>query len=291
MLKKLWVSILAALALSSPALADNYAVVDGNGAIINFSSKVIGGINSPYQLPAGIYAGVLTPYNIDVSGNQGVNIKNTPAFTCSSGCFTSHVALDAGSNLVGKFGIDPGTNTVQVSSSGLPSGASTAALQPGFGTAGSPNAHAVTIQGIAGGVAVKTDGSAVTQPVSGTVAISGTVTTAPGVPGTAWTYSAAMPSNTTATIVAAPGSSLRVYITGIQFYTSTSSSCNVSVLAHSGSNVWQMPVASGSSNNLTGPPPFSFTTPLSIALNTALDITTLSGCAAGVFNAQGYTAP
>lgn len=50
----------------------------------------------------------------------------------------------------------------------LPTGAATAAKQPALGTAGTPSADVITIQGITSMTAVKVDGSAVTQPVSGT---------------------------------------------------------------------------------------------------------------------------
>ncbi len=48
-------------------------------------------------------------------------------------------------------------------------GFATAAKQPALGTAGSASADVLTIQGIASMTAIKTDGSGVTQPVSGTV--------------------------------------------------------------------------------------------------------------------------
>lgn len=51
----------------------------------------------------------------------------------------------------------------------LPTGAATAAKQPALGTAGTASADVITIQGIASMTAVKVDGSAVTQPVSGSV--------------------------------------------------------------------------------------------------------------------------
>ncbi len=51
----------------------------------------------------------------------------------------------------------------------LPAGASTAAKQPALGTAGTASADVITVQGIASMTALKVDGSAVTQPVSGTV--------------------------------------------------------------------------------------------------------------------------
>lgn len=78
----------------------------------------------------------------------------------------------------------------------LPSGAATAAKQPALGTAGTPSSDVLSIQGVASGVAVKTDGSATTQPVSGTVTVQdgggsvtvdGTVSVSGLVPGTAAT--------------------------------------------------------------------------------------------------------
>jgi hypothetical protein len=56
-----------------------------------------------------------------------------------------------------------------VKTSVLPTGASTSAKQPALGTAGSASADVITVQGIASMTALKVDGSAVTQPVSGTV--------------------------------------------------------------------------------------------------------------------------
>jgi hypothetical protein len=55
---------------------------------------------------------------------------------------------------------------------GTLNGAATAAKQPALGTAGSASADVITVQGIASMTALKVDGSAVTQPVSGTVTTS-----------------------------------------------------------------------------------------------------------------------
>jgi hypothetical protein len=65
---------------------------------------------------------------------------------------------------------------VSVTSSALPTGAATAAKQPSLGTAGTPSADVITVQGTTSMTPVKVDGSAVTQPVSGSVTVSGTVT-------------------------------------------------------------------------------------------------------------------
>jgi hypothetical protein len=52
---------------------------------------------------------------------------------------------------------------------GTLNGAATAAKQPALGTAGTPSADVLTVQGVTSMTALKVDGSAVTQPVSGTV--------------------------------------------------------------------------------------------------------------------------
>lgn len=54
----------------------------------------------------------------------------------------------------------------------LPTGAATAAKQPALGVAGTASTDVITIQGIASMVALKVDGSAVVQPISGTVTVT-----------------------------------------------------------------------------------------------------------------------
>lgn len=61
------------------------------------------------------------------------------------------------------------TQPVSAASLPLPTGAATAAKQPALGTAGTASTDVITVQGIASMTALKVDGSAVTQPVSGTV--------------------------------------------------------------------------------------------------------------------------
>lgn len=68
------------------------------------------------------------------------------------------------------------TGAVVVSSSALPTGAATSAKQPALGTAGTPSADVITVQGAVSMTALKVDGSAVTQPVSGTVTATGPLT-------------------------------------------------------------------------------------------------------------------
>lgn len=69
--------------------------------------------------------------------------------------------------------VDASGATVPVSAAALPlpTGAATAAKQPALGTAGTASTDVISVQGVSGMTAVKTDGSAVTQPVSGTVTV------------------------------------------------------------------------------------------------------------------------
>lgn len=93
------------------------------------------------------------------------------------------VALAAGAATVGAVNLaqyPPVSGRLPVDGSGvtqpisaaalpLPAGAATAAKQPAIGTAGAASSDVLTVQGIASMTALKVDGSAVTQPVSGTV--------------------------------------------------------------------------------------------------------------------------
>ena len=71
---------------------------------------------------------------------------------------------------------DQGALSITASSLPLPTGAATAAKQPAPGIAGTPSSDVLTVQGAVSMTALKVDGSAVTQPVSGSVSVSGTVT-------------------------------------------------------------------------------------------------------------------
>lgn len=68
------------------------------------------------------------------------------------------------------------TQPISAASLPLPSGAATAAKQPALGTAGTASADVITVQGKASMTPLLTDSSATTQPVSGTVAVTGVAT-------------------------------------------------------------------------------------------------------------------
>ncbi|GAC1502091.1 MAG: hypothetical protein NVS1B10_06710 [Candidatus Saccharimonadales bacterium] len=75
-------------------------------------------------------------------------------------------ALNVSAAQSGTYNITNVSGTVS-----LPTGAATSAKQPALGVAGTPSTDVLTVQGAAAMTALKVDGSAVTQPVSGTVAL------------------------------------------------------------------------------------------------------------------------
>lgn len=106
----------------------------------------------------------------DVLTVQGIT-SMTPIKTDGSGVtqpVSGTVTANAGT---GTFTVDGSgvTQPVSAASLPLPSGASTSAKQPALGTAGTASSDVITVQGIASMTALKVDGSATTQPVSGTV--------------------------------------------------------------------------------------------------------------------------
>jgi hypothetical protein len=101
---------------------------------------------------------------VDLGADNDVVVTN-------AGTFATQATLQAGSAAIGKLAANSGVDIgdVDVTSSALPTGASTSAKQPALGTAGTASTDVITVQGIASMTALKVDGSAVTQPVSGTV--------------------------------------------------------------------------------------------------------------------------
>lgn len=141
-------------------MADDITLNSGSGGATVRALEDAGSIKWPASVVC--YAtSVGTPDALQVvTGSAGLPVAQQGTWT---------VTANAGS----------GTFAVSAASLPLPSGASTAAKQPALGTAGSASSDVLTIQGIASMTAVKVDGSAVTQPVSGTVtanAGSGTFT-------------------------------------------------------------------------------------------------------------------
>jgi hypothetical protein len=110
------------------------------------------------------YVGVVT--GTSIIGKVGID-QTTPGTTNG---VQVNAALPTGANVIGGVTQSGTWNVNNVSGTvSLPTGAATSAKQPALGTAGTASSDVITVQGIAGATAVKVDGSASTQPVSGTV--------------------------------------------------------------------------------------------------------------------------
>jgi len=104
---------------------------------------------------------------VDATKGLAVDLTATGANTTALKVDGSAVTQPVSGTVTANAG--SGTMAVSAASLPLPSGASTAAKQPALGTAGTASADVITVQGITSMTALKTDGSGVTQPVSGTV--------------------------------------------------------------------------------------------------------------------------
>ncbi len=140
-------------------MADDVVANPGSGGATFRALLDSGGTDYwPATVPAyvtGGSAGAWTLQTVGSSNGLPVNVLNTTLAATQSGTW----------------------NITNVSGTvSLPTGASTAAKQPALGTAGSASSDVITVQGISSMVALKVDGSAVTQPVSLTsTTITGTV--------------------------------------------------------------------------------------------------------------------
>ena len=148
---------------------------------------------------ASVKLGAAIPAGTNVIGHVIADSGSTTAVTQATGT-NLHTVVDSGAVNASQSGTWNITNISGTVS--LPTGAAISAKQPALGTAGSASTDVLTVQGIASMTALKVDGSAVTQPVSGTVTVnagSGNFTV---------TQSTAANLNATATIQAVTGTSL-----------------------------------------------------------------------------------
>lgn len=117
---------------------------------------------------------------VPVSGTVTANVGTTNGLaldaTLTGGTQKTKIVDTAGTNVAtvsaaGAVKTDSSATTQPVSAASLPlpAGASTSAKQAAPGTAGTPSADVLTVQGVTSMTALKVDGSGVTQPVSGTV--------------------------------------------------------------------------------------------------------------------------
>jgi hypothetical protein len=133
-------------------MADN-VTLPGTGATIGCDQVTDGTLGSVQVQFVKIMDGTLDGTNKAAVGSNGLLVDGSGVTQPVSGTFWQS------------------TQPVSASSLPLPSGASTSAKQPALGTAGTAASDVITVQGIASMTALKVDGSAVTQPVSGTVTV------------------------------------------------------------------------------------------------------------------------
>lgn len=153
----------------------NVAITAGSGTSIDTRTEATNGHHRQVVVigDPSTNAGVAP---VDATNGLSVDVK---ASALPTGAATSAKQDIGNTSLATVAGAVSGTEMqVDVLTSALPTGASTAAKQPALGTAGTPSADVITIQGVTSMTAVKVDGSGVTQPVSGTVGVTGVSTVA-----------------------------------------------------------------------------------------------------------------
>lgn len=140
-----------ALLVSHAVLADTCTVV----------GTVTWPVGSTQQLPCTV-AGAINSAGSGSGGGGGGTVTQGPQGSSASPWFTQQIgALPTGGNTIGvigntAFGISgtlPAYAATPTFNLGTLNGAATAANQPALGTAGTPSADVISIQGVAGGIA------------------------------------------------------------------------------------------------------------------------------------------
>jgi hypothetical protein len=142
---------------------------------------------SGVALDATLTGGTQKTKLVDTAGTNVATVSATGALKVDGSAVTQPVSgtfWQATQPVSGTFW--QATQPVSAASLPLPSGAATSAKQPALGTAGTPSADVLTVQGVTSMTALKVDGSAVTQPVSGPLTDTQLRATAVPVSGTFW---------------------------------------------------------------------------------------------------------
>ncbi len=132
----LWRLLFAGLLIGGGVAFANYQATVGSGT--NFGSVVVAGVHYAQMMICDL---------------------TTPA-QCTSVSAGGALKVDASAT----------TQPVSAASLPLPALAATSTKQPALGTAGTPSADVLSVQGVTSMTALKVDGSGATQPVTGTVA-------------------------------------------------------------------------------------------------------------------------
>lgn len=205
----------ASVAINDANTTSNTLAIDSNGKI---------GISSMPSVTAsnpsvGTDGSAIPTSSTLIGASDGVNLQQLTVESSSNRNLRTSLyngANEASVSAGGALKVDNSAVTQPISAASLPlpSGAATAAKQPALGTAGSASTDVLTVQGIASMTAIKTDGSATTQPISGTVtanAGTGNFTVA---------QATAASLNATATIQAVTGTSLAADVSNTELRTS-----------------------------------------------------------------------
>lgn len=129
-------------------MAENVNITPGTGDVVA-ADDIAGVKHQRVKISQGVDGSAT-----DVSSTDPLNVT-----LANTGANSVAVKVDGSST----------TQPISVSTLPLPTGAATAAKQPALGTAGTPSTDVITVQGRTGMTALVVDGSATTQPVSGTV--------------------------------------------------------------------------------------------------------------------------
>ena len=151
---------------------DTDATITGTALLWEDTADTLRAASAAKPLPVQVISGVTTgltdtqlraaPVSVSGSFYQATQPVSAAALPLPTGAATESTLSSLNTKVT-----TVNTGAVVISSSVLPSGASTAAKQPSLGVAGTPSADVLTVQGAASMTAIKVDGSAVTQPVSG----------------------------------------------------------------------------------------------------------------------------
>lgn len=204
---------------------------------------------------------------------QPVSLASLPSLATGSNAIGSITNTSFASTQSGTWNITNISGTVS-----LPTGAATSAKQPALGTAGTASSDVLTVQGIASMTALKVDGSAVTQPVSGTVTANAgtgtmTVTVVSGATGGDSTFHLVSAASTNATNIKASAGK----VTGWYVYNSNANARKVAFhntagTPTAGSSIHSSIVIPGlAAANVSFPDGIDFST--GIAITTVTDLT------------------
>lgn len=176
----------ALMAASSPVvIASNQSAIPVTGTFFQATQPVSGTFFQATQPVSGTFwqatqpiSAAALPLPTGAATAAGLTTINTTLGSpFQAGASIGNTAFGATQSGTWTVGVNnfPATQAISAAALPLPTGAATSAKQPAFGTAGTPSTDVLTVQGAASMTALKVDGSGVTQPVSGSLGRSWTL--------------------------------------------------------------------------------------------------------------------